>query len=166
MKTTTATILAILLGGTAFSAAQEGERQRPPGERRGPTPEQLKEFDKDGDGTLSPEERTAMREALRVRLQEGRKQMLAKYDKDGDGQLSQEEREQMRKDMLERFDANKDGRLDEAERAAMQKEFPGWGGFGGGREGRPGGREGRGPRPDGPGPAPAPEAPAAPEASE
>lgn len=60
----------------------------------------LKEFDADGDGTLSEDERAQMREAMQKRRQERRTEMLKKFDADGDGKLSPEERKEMRKSMV------------------------------------------------------------------
>jgi len=48
----------------------------------------LKEFDKDGDGKLSQEEKTAMHEARKQK-------MLKEFDKDGDGKLNDEEKKAM-----------------------------------------------------------------------
>src|SRR5690606_10690349 len=131
-------------GSISFAAAQEGQRQqRGEGQRRGPSPEQIKEFDKDANGELDDAERTAMRDAMRARNEERRKEMLAKYDADKDGELSADERKAMQAavqaEMLERFDADKDGELSESERAEMRKTFPrrGPGARGeGGRQGR------------------------------
>ncbi len=44
----------------------------------------IEKFDKDGDGKLAPEERTAAREAFVNRI-------MQRFDKDGDGKLSREE---------------------------------------------------------------------------
>ena len=65
----------------------------------------LKKFDKDGDGKLSEEERSAARAEMQKRREadgqkgsrgERRAEMLKKFDKDGDGKLSEEERSAMR----------------------------------------------------------------------
>jgi hypothetical protein len=126
MKTTTLMTLGALIGSCLIASAQESP-QRPKRPQGGPPPEVLKEFDKDGDGKLSPEERTAMQEARKAKMEERRKEMLAKYDADKDGKLSPEER------------------------AAMPKPPKGPGGPGGKRG--PKGKPGAG----GPPPAPAPE---------
>jgi|LakMenEpi03Aug12_release.lakeMendotaPanAssembly.Ray.scaffolds.fasta_scaffold283702_1 hypothetical protein len=97
----------------------------PPPHARGKFDEK---FDKDGDGTLSKEERRAMHQARRA-------EMLEKFDKDGDGKLSDDEqkaaqdarmaeRENRRKAMLLKFDKDGDGKLSEEERAAMPKPPP------------------------------------------
>ncbi len=86
-------------------------------------PEMMKQFDKDNDGKLSPEERQAMR----AKMEERQKEMLKKFDKDGDGKLSEEERkamyeemktkmEERRKEMLSKYDADGDGKLSDEER--------------------------------------------------
>lgn len=48
----------------------------------------MEQYDTDGDGTLSEEERTAMMEAMRAR-------QLERFDTDGDGEISEEERAAM-----------------------------------------------------------------------
>jgi len=73
----------------------------------------MEEFDTDGDGELSREERHAVREALHDAF-------IERYDTDGDGELSQEERETARADFVERFDADGDGELSEDERQAAR----------------------------------------------
>lgn len=84
--------LGLLFGASLFAAAQDGAPQRPnrPQRGQGPPPELVKQFDKDGDGKLSPEEAKAAREARQA-------EMLKQFDKDGDGQLSEEERAAMPK---------------------------------------------------------------------
>ena len=148
MKTKTIwTAFALLAASSLAGFAQdekkpdEGQRERR-GSRQVP-PAVLKEFDKDGDGKLSEDERKAMREAAQ-------KKMLEKYDKDKDGKLNDEERKAMREDqeakhkaLLEKYDKDKDGKLSPEERKAAidaGEELP-WGG--------PGGRGPRGPRGEG-----------------
>lgn len=85
--------------------------------------DRMGEFDADGDGILSEEERRAMRDAMRA-------EWLARFDLDGDGELSREERMAMRQSMFEQsqrgqelmrqFDADGDGVLNEEEQAAME----------------------------------------------
>ncbi len=80
------------------------------------------EFDADGDGILSEEERRAMMRAMR-------EEWMARMDLDGDGELSREERMAARQSMFEnsergqelmrQFDADGNGVLDEEEQAAM-----------------------------------------------
>jgi Ca2+-binding EF-hand superfamily protein len=90
-KLTLLTALAGLLTLTNAGAQADGTR---PGRNRGnfqPSAEDLKKYDKDGDGQLSQEERTAMREARQ-------KEMLEKYDADKDGKLNEEETKKMREE--------------------------------------------------------------------
>lgn len=86
----------------------------------------LAEFDLDGDGELSREERDAARAAREA-------ERLAKYDLDGDGRLSREERRNAWIDdmlesprgrrLLDRFDTDGDGELSAEERLTMQDEW-------------------------------------------
>ena len=89
----------------------------------------LKQYDADGDGTLSEEER---REMFREMQNQRRQRRLDRFDTDGDGKLSDEERaairnrrggrwrEMRRKWELRDFDANSDGEIDETERKAIR----------------------------------------------
>jgi len=85
-----------------------------------------RDFDTDGDGVLSPEERKRLENNLYDR---GRKppRLLEKLDTNHDWRLSDEEKELARKHLtaifkrrnqqiLERFDANGNGKLDEPEK--------------------------------------------------
>lgn len=151
MKTTSLMTLGALIGSCLIASAQDGQQRpdRPKRPHGGPPPELVKQFDKDGDGKLSDEERATMREAHQARMEERRKEMLEKFDADKDGKLSPEEREKAREarkaEMLEKFDKDGDGKLSEEERAAMPKPPA--------RPGGPGGPRGkRGPK--GPGGAP------------
>jgi HlyD family secretion protein len=114
-------------GGPELTAAGAGSTGQPdPGARPGPDFASLtKEFDKDGDGQLSPTEREAMQLAMQTRFG-GRGQ--------GGPRLTREE-------MLKRFDKNGDGEIDDEERAAMRQST---GGGRGDRGPRPGRAEGRG----------------------
>lgn len=149
--------LALAAAGTLGAQAQEEAPRR--GGGRQPNPEMIKEFDKDGDGKLSDEERTAMREAMQARAEEARKKELAEFDKDKDGKLSEEERkaaqearEAKHKALVEKYDADKNGELSREEiqtavKAGEEMRYlrpaPQRGGRGG--EGRGGeGRRGRG----------------------
>lgn len=140
-------------GGPEAKPPQEAERG-PRGGGRGPraTPEQIKKFDKDGDGKLNEEEIKALMEERRARREAHQKAMLEKYDADKDGKLSPEEnktaRETEEKRILEKYDADKDGKLSPEERRAAMEAGEFFGGFGG-----PGGRRG-GPRGGGDAPAP------------
>ena len=85
--------------------------------------DRMSEFDADGDGILSKQERDAMRQAMRD-------EMMAKFDLDGDGEISREERMAARQSMFEnsdrgqemmrQFDADGNGVLDDEEQAAME----------------------------------------------
>jgi hypothetical protein len=142
MKTKSLIAIGVLAGSClAVQAQDQPERKGRPG----PPPEMMKQFDKDGDGQLSEEERKAMREKMQSRMEEQRKEMLEKFDADKDGKLSPEEREKARDAhqamMLEKFDKDGDGKLSAEERKAMPRPMQ-----------RPGGP--RGPRgPQGPPPA-------------
>jgi Ca2+-binding EF-hand superfamily protein len=97
--------------------------------------EREKKFDKDGDGKLSDEERKAMMEANKARMEEFRKTREKPFDKDGDGKLNDEERKAMMEamqkrrpnagpqfqEMLKKFDKDGDGKLNEEERKAMRE---------------------------------------------
>ncbi|OGV70281.1 MAG: hypothetical protein A2283_00265 [Lentisphaerae bacterium RIFOXYA12_FULL_48_11] len=121
MRVVVAVLMTVFLSfGTVFSLfAADGDGQRGKGPMNG---EMLKKFDKDGDGKLSDEEKTAAKAAWD-------KQMLEKFDKDKDGKLSDEEKEaaknarkdEMKKKMLEKFDKDKDGKLSDEEKAEMKK---------------------------------------------
>jgi len=84
-----------------------------------PVTRELKEFDTDGDGYISDEERTAAPYRRHT-------QRLEKFDADGDGHVSNEERaaarNQRKEQRLEEFDADGDGRLSEDELAAAHKK--------------------------------------------
>lgn len=89
---------------------------------RGDFAARMTQFDLDGDGILSDEERRAMREAMQ-------KERLARFDTDGDGEISREERMAARQERFEnsdrgqalmrQFDADGNGVLDEQEQAAL-----------------------------------------------
>ncbi len=119
----TALLFAVCTGGLCSP-----DGPAPPDGRRGWNRDAKAEFDKDGDGKLSEEEK-------RDYLDHVRKENLRKYDKDGDGKLSPEERKQIERDnleerrrhmeeqhMLRRFDKDGDGRLSSEEKAEAEKE--------------------------------------------
>jgi len=83
-------------------------------------------YDTDGDGTLSDEERAAVREDLKAR----HTRLLQKYDQDGDGVLGESERARVRADLLEFFkdaaatyDSDGDGVLSPEERKTAFEEL-------------------------------------------
>jgi Ca2+-binding EF-hand superfamily protein len=91
-----------------------------------------KQFDKDGDGTLSDAEKTEMKAAWAARHDERKKKMLAKFDEDGDGTLSDAEKtnakaawaarhEVHKKQMLAKFDKDGDGTLSAEEKTNAKK---------------------------------------------
>ena len=115
------TPLCILLG-TCLIAGAQGNPDKPgkPHRKGPPPPEVIKEFDKDGDGKLSEEERKAMRGAMEQR----NKEKFKEFDKDGDGKLSEEERKAMgpmNKEKFKEFDKDGDGKLSEEEQKAMRE---------------------------------------------
>ena len=137
--------------GTCLIASAQDEPKRPKRPMGPPPPEMVKEFDKDGDGKLSDDEKKAMHQAMGARREERHKKMLEKFDADHDGKLSDEEKEKAREahkaEMLQKFDKDGDGKLSDEERAAMPKPPR--------KPGGPGGPKGkRGPGPDSPPPAP------------
>jgi HlyD family secretion protein len=101
------------LAGDAGPAGETGGR-RPGGGAGGPPgfdrEAMMKEFDKNGDGQLDDEERTAMRTVLQQRFGQA-------------GSGGQRGQMPNREEMLKRFDKNGDGELDEQEREAMRAEF-------------------------------------------
>jgi Ca2+-binding EF-hand superfamily protein len=92
------------------------------GFNRGDFAARMAQFDLDGDGFLSDEERDEMRKAMR-------EEMMARFDLDGDGEISREERMAARQGRFEnsergqalmrQFDADGDGVLSAEEQAAM-----------------------------------------------
>lgn len=101
-----------------------------PGAAQAPQFQQLREemtrkHDKDGDGELTGEERTAARAEVRQTME---RQFVERFDTNGDGQLDDSERQQARESFRarreqrfqERFDADGDGQLSDAEKAEME----------------------------------------------
>ena len=78
-----------------------------------------KQFDKDGDGELSDQERADAKAAWGARREARKTEMLAKFDKDGDGTLSAEEKSEawksgageMRRKMFSELDKDADGKI-------------------------------------------------------
>jgi len=112
-------------GAKAGGPGRAGVRQR----ARARWGEILKEYDKDGDGKLSPPERAELRKHRREQL---RDRIKAKVDTDGDGRISDAERQaarekffenhpQLKERLLKRFDADGDGKLNEQERAKARQ---------------------------------------------
>ena len=92
-----------------------------------------KQFDTDGDGTLSDAEKTELKAAWAARRDVRKKKMLAKFDKDGDGQLSAEEMtnakksgaSEMRKKMFSALDTSGDGKLSTTEIQTKMEQMRG-----------------------------------------
>jgi hypothetical protein len=144
MKTTTL-LLASLFGTAALAFSQAPEQERPErperpqrGAQRQISPELLKEFDADGNGELSADERTKMREVMAARAEERRKEALEKYDENKNGELDAPELAKLRADLEKEFDKDGDGTLSPEERRAMMQSGRLIGG------GRPGARGGEG----------------------
>lgn len=142
------TMLMALAGLFTLNASAQDDSGRPgrpggPGGEGGrgryqPSAEDLKKYDKDADGKLSEEERTALRA-------DREKAMVEKYDADKNGKLDEAETKKMREENprgrggpgggrfqpsaedIKKYDADKDGKLNEAEtktmREARQKEM-------------------------------------------
>ena len=95
----------------------------------------LKEFDKDGDGKLSDDERKAMMEARKTMMEKLMKEREKEFDKDGDGKLNDEERKAMLEkvrqrrpegashfqEILKKYDKDGDGKLNNEERKAAME---------------------------------------------
>lgn len=130
---TTATLLAIAT--TIISAATTYAEDAKPKTTPAPvsavkpetgTSERLKQFDKNGNGIIDPEERVELQKQATVR----RDELIKKYDKDGDGKLSEAERKTLqaerglstpaadarRQELTKKFDLNGDGVVDATER--------------------------------------------------
>ncbi len=129
----------------------------------------IAKFDKDADGKLSAEEKTAARQNLRETRDEFmKKRMTKEADANGDGTIDETEQKTLddlmakqkakatetREKVVKKFDANGDGTIDQTERGQlreafkkrMQKAFRERGGKGReGRDGRPG-RKGEHPK--------------------
>ena len=89
MKTKTLIITSFAIIGSitcAFAKGGEGKRGKGPRISEEKKAELIQEFDADGDGELSKEERETARAARKAAF-------LAKYDTDGNGELSAEEKE-------------------------------------------------------------------------
>ena len=122
--------LGAMIATCTFASAEE-KPKRPDRPKRQVPAHVLEKFDKDGDGKLSPPERTAMKEERRAK-------MLKKFDTDGDGKLSDDERTVMREKIkavreahLAKYDADKDGKLNPDEMKAAHdagEEMPMGGG--------------------------------------
>ena len=75
----------------------------------------LKQFDKDGDGRLSPEERAAAMEAIKNKAEDLKslrmkhaENIIKKFDKDGDGKLNTEELSEFLEEQRKMFDRERE----------------------------------------------------------
>jgi Ca2+-binding EF-hand superfamily protein len=92
-----------------------------------------KQFDTDGDGALSDQERTDLKAAWAVRREARKREMLATFDQDGDGQLSREEKaeawksgaSEMRKKMFGELDTSADGKISPEEIQTKMEQMRG-----------------------------------------
>lgn len=106
----------------------DGDGQLSQQEREAAQAAILEKYDIDGDGKLSREERRAVRDAAHDAC-------IEKYDTDGNGELSGEERDAIKADFIKRYDTDGDNVL-------SKDELPEGGPCGfGGRGGRGGPRE-------------------------
>ena len=137
------TMLMALAGLFTINAGAQDEPGRPGrpggpggegGRGRQPSAEDLKKYDKDADGKLSEDERTALRA-------DREKAMLEKYDADKNGKLDEAETRKMREENprgrggpgggrfqptaedIKKYDADKDGKLSDDERQKMMDDF-------------------------------------------
>jgi len=123
--------LAERLGPEAAAKVQERMREA-----------HLKRYDRNGDGKVTDDERDAVRQEWRDRVEQARaeareRRQLREWDKDGDGILSDSERAAMEKaeaeqaeklckenaSIIEKYDADNDGKLSGEEVAAMKKQL-------------------------------------------
>jgi Ca2+-binding EF-hand superfamily protein len=130
-----AALLAIVTAAASVRAEEKAPAAAPDFPKRvNMGAEALKQFDKDGDGKLSEDERKAMMEARKAMGDKMRLAHEKEFDKNGDGKLDDAEKAAMmeaRKTMREQFmqarekefDKNGDGKLDDAERATMMESF-------------------------------------------
>ncbi len=132
-----AACVALMLGLSVRAEEKPAAGQEGFPKRMKPGAGVIQKFDKDGDGKLNEEERTAMREEMRKNREKA-------FDKNGDGKLDETERAAMqeaRKAREKAFDKDGDGKLSPEERKAMREELmknrrggPGKGGPGKGRK--------------------------------
>ncbi|MEO1128679.1 MAG: hypothetical protein AAFX05_03110 [Planctomycetota bacterium] len=87
-------------GGFGGGDDNAGQRARRGG--RGLSPEQLAEFDLDGDGLLGDTEREQARVQMRQRFESRRAQAIEEFDSNGDGELTGAERDAARAAMKAR----------------------------------------------------------------
>jgi Ca2+-binding EF-hand superfamily protein len=115
MKTKLLIIMPLFLSATLFGASdQKGNNERTNFPIRHVI---IKQFDSDGDGKLSMDERSTMRKKMQGKKQE----IMQKFDANGDGILNDEERTTIRKafqnksEAFESFDADGEEIRDQVE---------------------------------------------------
>jgi EF hand len=140
MKSTTFITFSAFIGACSLASAQAE-----------PTPSKpklpaalLETFDTNKDGTLSDDEKNAMKAAMQAKSEERKAAILAKYDKDKDGKLSDDEKATLKAEMdakrtalIAKYDANKDGKLNPAEMKAAREAGEEMPTFGRGGQGVP-----------------------------
>lgn len=157
MKASTLIALGTLLGSSAFLAAQDtpaapatpARPARTARAQRPPTADEIKQFDKDGDGKLDETEMKAMLDARKAKFEAAQKALLEKYDANHNGILDPDELAKARADheaeLIKKYDKDGDGKLSDEERKAIpasERYFMGGMGAPGGRTG---GRRGAAP---------------------
>lgn len=101
-------------GGKRGDGSQGGPGARL---RRALTPDQIAQFDTDGDGKLTREEAEASRDEIKTIMEQKRQEVVDRFDADGNGELDQSEREAVRnahrqERRVMQADLNKNGVLD------------------------------------------------------
>jgi len=130
MKYISSLLIAAMAVSLTAAPPEGGKGKKPGGDRRGPPPQLIKQFDADGDGKLNKDE---MQKA-RAEMEKRRAERLKQFDKDGDGKLTGDEQitalkammekaPGMKKKMTERFDSDKSGDLSDAEITEAAKGF-------------------------------------------
>ncbi len=116
-------LLLLLCTPVTFAAEEEGKQSSDRGNRRAEMRQKIvDEFDSDGDGELSDEERSIAREEMRERRGRGPRgegdrhgppdpeKVFEKFDADGDGQLSRDEFMKLSEEMRPPREAGRRGR--------------------------------------------------------
>ena len=131
-------ILWLISTAAALVIASAAQAQDDPTDREQRRAEIREQYDANGDGVLSVDERRALHDARDGRQRGKKKRRLEHFDTDGDGQLSESERtaarevrRERRARALERFDADGDGQLSGSEIGAARSARGGRGHRGG-----------------------------------
>src|SRR5574341_1358996 len=130
--------------GPAAALAQDGGTQPPRRrgrvERTSPmtnlTKRYLERYDRNGNGQVDAEERSAMSREIQERMKTQRGRIYERYDTNRDGTLDRAEEDRMRESWqrlkasrgrgLERFDLDRDGQLSDEERAKFHELRDAW----------------------------------------